>query len=121
ALLLLIAAIAGRLYGGRTGTLALLMGVMSPYFLANCIGQMSHPVTSVLLAGACLFYLEGIRAPRVAPFAWMLALTAAAFQARPFTAAVIGGTLGFAALWHFRREPLRVHLVALGGLCSAVC
>ena len=121
ALLLLIAAIAGRLYGARTGMLALLMGVMSPYFLANCIGQMSHPATSVLLAGACLFYLQGIRTARVAPFAWMLALTAAAFQIRPFTAAIIGGTLGFAALWHFRRERLRVHLLALGGLCCAAC
>ncbi len=120
-LLLLTAAIAGRLYDRNTATLAVIMGVLSPYFWINSIGRMSHTAAGALLAAACLFCFEGLRTRRTAAFAWMFAFMAVAFQVRPYTAAVIGGTLGLAALWYLRGDRIRIRLLGMGFLCCAAC
>jgi hypothetical protein len=121
AILLLMAAIAQRLFGGGAATVAVIMAVLSPFFLANCIGRMSHPACSVFLAAACLFCFEGMRTLRISPFLWMLLMITASFQVRPMTAAAVGAVLGLGTLWYLRGKHLFFEVLAWGFLFGAVC
>jgi hypothetical protein len=59
ALLLLIVQLGRKLFDHQTATIAVFLAVLSPYFLANCIGYMSHVSCAVLLV-ASLLYLQGL-------------------------------------------------------------
>jgi hypothetical protein len=114
ALLLLTAALAHRLYDRRTAVLAVFLAVFSPFFIGNCVWRMSHPACGVLLAAACLCCFRGLETQRSAPFVWMFLLILGAFQVRPFSGAVVGGTLSLATLWYLRRRPLFPKVLAWG-------
>ena len=115
-----MAAIAQRHWSCR-GDAGAIMALLSPYFLANCVGRMSHPACCVFLAGACLFCFDGLRTLRIRPFLWMLLLITAAFQVRPYTAAAIGAVLGPGSVWYLRRTRLFFPVLAWGALFGAVC
>ncbi|PWT99268.1 MAG: hypothetical protein C5B51_27595 [Terriglobia bacterium] len=120
AVLLITAAIARRVFDNSTAACAVVLAVLSPFFLANCIGRMSHPACAAMLAGACLFCFAGLRSRRLAHFAGMMALILAAVQVRPFTAAVVGGVLGLSALWYLRQERLFAGVLLLGAFFGAL-
>jgi hypothetical protein len=59
AMILVITFFIGRcIYSDREAQLALLLMVLSPFFLGNCLGHMSHPLCGLLLAGSTYFYFQ---------------------------------------------------------------
>ena len=120
ALLLLVALVATHLYGRTTASLAVLFGFLSPFFIANCVGRMSHPACGVLLAAACFFCFRGLHTRRLAAFVWMYLLIVLALQVRPLTAAVVGGTVATGALWYLRRDRIFARVLSVGVLFAAL-
>ena len=115
AILGLMYLIAQRLFDRSTASLAVVMAVLSPFFLANFVGRMSHVACGVFLAIACLFCFEGLRSLRIGAFTWMLVAIGAACQVRPATGVAVGMALALPTLWHVRRTPIwgRVLLLCL--------
>ncbi|HVX65080.1 MAG TPA: glycosyltransferase family 39 protein [Bryobacteraceae bacterium] len=121
ATLWLTVALARRLYDERVARLSALLLVLSPFFVLNAVGYMSHPACGAAIAGAALLLHKGLASRRLAHFAGMFALLACAFLMRPATAFAAGAVLGAALCWGLRREPARlVAALALGVLlCGA--
>jgi hypothetical protein len=118
-LLVLIGSIA-REVGGPDGVFpAVWMGSVSPYFLSNSIGYMSHALSSVLIAGALLLALRGTRARSLLRLAAMLALLAAAFHVRPFPAFLASVVMGLSVLIFLRREKRLFAIFAFFSTVSA--
>jgi 4-amino-4-deoxy-L-arabinose transferase-like glycosyltransferase len=115
-LLLIAAAIARHCYSIETGRLAVLIAVLSPFFLVNSVMRMSHMVCSVLIASACLLLFRGLRSEKLAPFAGAFALLGATFFVRPYTAFVLTAVLGLSALWCVRTDRRLLAKVALAGV-----
>jgi hypothetical protein len=116
ALLVIVALITGRLFDKATASLAVLLAVLSPFFLANCVGRMSHPACGLFLAAACFFCFRGLRTRRSIDFALMFLLIVLALQVRPLTGVVVGGTLGLGALWYLRSDRAFPRVLMLGAL-----
>ena len=109
-----------RLFGSALAALAVLMGVLSPFFIANCVGRMAHPLCGVLMAGACLCCFAGLHTGRLGPFLWMYVLIGLGCHVRPVTAAGVGAPLVLGALWYLRRNRLFAPLLAAGVLAGAL-
>lgn len=99
---------------------------LSPFFVLNCLGFMSHILCGLLLAGACFAYLSARDSKQ--PVAWylgMLVCVALGALVRPFTAACVGIVPVAAAGWQIRRQSkARLWFLfgaALLGLASAGC
>ncbi len=97
-LLLILGMVANEAFGPDAVLVATVMAALSPYFLAECVGRMSHTLDGVLIAASCLFCLQGIRTGKLSRFAWMFALLLYAFHVRPFTALVASTVLGLSML-----------------------
>lgn len=122
ALLLAISAATSRLIFGdyKTGTAVALLMALSPYYLTNCIGIMTHAFCGALIAGAIYLCFKGLRSRRLIDFAGMFALLSLACVARYFTGAVVAAVLGLVTLWCLRRDRVLVVRTALLGMLFAV-
>ena len=123
ALLLLITAMTARsLFGdAATGAIAALMLALSPYYLTNSVGIMTHAFCGTLVAGSIWLCLEGIRSRRLSRFIGMFALVSIACLTRYFTGAVMALALGLIALWGVRRDrKLLVRTLLAGALFAGL-
>ena len=103
-LLMVTRAIARRLFDERTADVAAWMAALSPLFLANGIGLMSHATCGVLVVSACRFCFEGVRTLRTRPFVWMVLALAATFHVRPYSGFIAACVLGCGTLVALRRK-----------------
>jgi hypothetical protein len=119
-LLLAIIGLAAReAFGPATVLPAVAMAALSPYFLANCVGRMSHALAGVLVAWATVLCIQGMKTGKLSRFGWMFLLLVATFQVRPLTALVASVVLGIGALIGTRtRWALCVRVAALGGTAA---
>ena len=112
------ARLAARYFGTRAGWMAVLLCVLSPFFMVNAVTSMSHMASGVLLAGATWLVLDGMETGRFGRYGWALLLVFLAAAVRPFTAVVFAGFF-FCVLmirhWGKSGERIRV-LVLFAGL-----
>lgn len=112
ALLFLLPAISRELVeDDRVGRIAVVVAVLSPYFLSNVVGRMSHGFSAVLVACAVLQLSRGVRTEKLWHFAAMYALLILEMHVRILTGAVAAAVLGISALVmvrHHRRLAGRV-------------
>lgn len=119
-LLVISAGAAQSIFGdGRIGAIAALMMALSPYYLTNSIGIMTHAFCGVLIIGAIWLFFQSVRARRLIGFAGMFALLSVACLTRYFTGAVMAAALGLAALWCVRRDRGLLVRTALVGMLFA--
>jgi hypothetical protein len=122
-LLVITGLIAREAFGAASVAPSLWIAVLSPFWLATCLGRLSEALCAVLVAGACLFCLRAMRAHSLRNFALMYILLVPGFLVRPFTALVASVVFGISALLWSRRNrgPLfRVALVSALAGCAAV-
>lgn len=103
-LLYLMTKIAAEALPAGQSRYAALIYVVSPFFVLNTIGFMSHVLSGVLASAATWSYL---RHRATGSLAWLVAMVAclgACATARPFTAACLAAVLVPAAVWSVRRE-----------------
>jgi hypothetical protein len=124
ALLLIITAATSELvFGGdgRTGPLAASMMALSPYYLTNSVGIMTHAFCGVIIGGAIWLCFKGLRLQRLRHLTWMFGLLSIACLTRYFTGAVMSVVLGLVALWCVRRNrTLLVRTALVGALFAAL-
>ncbi len=113
--------LARRLFGERTARIAAFLLLLSPFFVLNAVGYMSHPACGAAIAGATLLLHKGIESRRTAHFAGMFALLGAAFLMRPATGAAALAVLTPAFCWAGRRNLrlLATSLAAGAVICGA--
>jgi 4-amino-4-deoxy-L-arabinose transferase-like glycosyltransferase len=99
-----IAVIGTRIFSDKTGAVAVFFGVLSPFFLVNSIGMMSHAFCALLSIAACLALFIALATGKLWYYAGMFACLAAALQVRPYTGFVLALVLTSAALWLNRRN-----------------
>lgn len=88
---------------------SLLFLALSPFFVLNNVGFMSHTACAVLVAAATLFFFRGRVSHRAFWFVLMALCVAAALLVRPFTAVCIGTVLlvfTFFDLRHLGRQAI---------------
>lgn len=121
ALLLWIAgAVAKEVYGPAIPFVAIALTALSPYFLANSVGRMSHALAAVIVSFATLACLEGIRLRRLGRFIVMFGLLIFGFHVRPFTTMVAAVVLGLSALWGVRKDRSLLIRVGAAGFGAAI-
>ena len=105
-ILLLTARITRSLFADRTTTaLSVAILVLSPMFLLNCVGYLSHALCGVLIAASVLFCLKADD-PEQDRLAWLAApLIGLAALVRPFTAACIALPLVAYTIFCIWRRP----------------
>jgi len=119
--LLVIAAIGSRWFSRATGAMAALLAALSPFYLVNSIGMMSHALCALLAATACLALAAGLRTGKLRYYAAMFACLAATFQVRPYTGFVLTSVMTIAAVWFARaNRHLLIRLLAIGALFGAL-
>jgi hypothetical protein len=120
-LLVLIGYIAREVFGSAVVLPAIAMAALSAYMLANSVGRMSHGLSSVLVAAATLFCVQGLNTGKLSRFAWMFVLIIVAFHVRPFTAFVTAVVLGVGSLIGTRnRRGLCLRVAAIGAVAAAL-
>ncbi|MGH9584590.1 MAG: hypothetical protein ACRD4O_16835, partial [Bryobacteraceae bacterium] len=115
-LLVIAGLIAREAFGAAAVAPSLWVAVLSPFWLATCVGRLSEALCAVLVAGACLYCLRAMRAHSLRNFALMYAFLVPAFLVRPYTALVASAVYGIAALLWSRRD--RVLFVRIGFLSA---
>jgi len=100
--LLVLAAIGRQLFSAETGVAAVLLAVLSSFYLINSIGMMSHTLCALLSEVACLCLFRGLTTGRLSFFAGTFACLGFALQVRPYTAFVLATVMTVAALWETR-------------------
>lgn len=119
--LFVIAAIGSRWFSRETGVLAALLAALSPFFLINSVGMMSHALCALLAALACLALCEALSTGKLRYYAAMFACLAGTFQVRPYTGFVLTFVMTSAALWFVRNNRrLLVQVFAIGALFGAL-
>jgi hypothetical protein len=118
--LILVGKIARESIGEEAEFLAVAMTALSPYFFSISVGRMAHALMSVLVAGATLAFIRGIKTGRISFFAWMFAYLVFGFHVRPFTAFITAVVLGTALLMMTFRDTRRFALVATMGFGAAI-
>lgn len=85
----------------KAGSLAAALAVLSPYFVFNCVGYLSHACCAVLVAVGlwCLFRQRLLSEPSGTLWIGMFASMGAAFLVRPGTGAAAGLVLTAAGAW----------------------
>jgi hypothetical protein len=120
-LLVITAATARSIFGdATTGPVAALFMALSPYYLTNSVGIMTHAFCGVLVAAAIWLCFAGLRSRQLAQFAAMFALLGIACLTRYFTGAVMALLLGLVTLWNLRHDRALLVRTALVGIVSAV-
>jgi hypothetical protein len=119
--LVVIAAIGSRWFSRDAGTLAVVFAALSPFYLINSVGMMSHALCALLAAAACLCLCVAVSTRQVRYFAAMFACLACTFQVRPYTAFVVTIVMASAAIWPTRdNRKLLVQVVVVGALFGAI-
>ncbi len=119
--LTVIAAIGKQAFSRETGMMAAMFAALSPFYLVNSIGMMSHALCALLAATACLALFRGFATESLWYYAGMFACLSATFQVRPYTGFVLTLVLTAAALWLNRdRRPALVRILAIGILFGAL-
>ena len=120
-----IAAIGIRIFSYPTGALAVLFGVLSPFFLVNSIGMISHAICAFFSVVACLALFQALTTGKLRYYGAMFASLAAALQVRPYTGFVLALVLTSAALWLNRgNRTILLRVFALGiffGVIALAC
>lgn len=119
--LFVLAAIGRQLFSAEIGAMAVLFAVLSPFYLVNSVGMMSHTLCALLSEIACLCLFRGLATGRLKFFAGMFACLGFALQVRPYTAFVLAAVLTIAALWETRANAgLCARIVGLGAVIGGV-
>lgn len=100
--------IAILLFDSQIASLALFFVCASPFFTFHCMGFLSHPACSALVAAATLFFFRGLRSHRTADFVWMLLFLGAGLLVRPSTTTYVALVLGPTTLWVLRHDRSRL-------------
>ena len=123
--LFVMAAIGNRVFSYEIGAIAVFFGVLSPFFLVNSIGMMSHAFCALLSAMACLALFGALATGKLWYYAGTFICLATTLQVRPYTGFVLTLVLVSAALWLNRRNRkvlLRVFSIGiLFGLIALAC
>ena len=107
---------ARNLFDSRVASLAVLFLVLSPFFLANIVGSMSHASCALFVALACHFCVRGLSENRTRFFVAAFVLVGVACQIRPVTGVAVGAALGGAALyWNHKRRRVLFGTIVAGG------
>jgi hypothetical protein len=113
--LLVIAACGSRCFSKETGLIAALFAALSPFYLVNSIGMMSHALCALLAASACLALFKDLATGSLWYYAGMFACLSATLQVRPYTGFVLTLVLTAAALWLNRENrPALARIFAIG-------
>jgi len=119
--LMIMATIGRLLFSVETGIVAVLLAVLSSFYLVNSIGMMSHALCALLSILACLCLFRGLATGRLSSFTGMFACLALALQVRPYTAFVLAVILTVVALWGTRTDlRLWVRVLGVGTLFGAI-
>jgi hypothetical protein len=102
--LIVMVACGSRCFSRATGLIAAFLAALSPLYLVNSIGMMSHALCALLAATACLALFSGLATGRLRDYAAMFACLSAALQVRTYTGFVLALTLTAAALWLNRKN-----------------
>ncbi len=103
--LVTIAAIGRQIFSERAGLLASCFAALSPFYLVNSIGMMSHALCGLLSAVACFCLFRGLATGRLPYFWGMFACLGFSLQVRPYTAFVLAVVMTVTALWRTRTQP----------------
>lgn len=119
-LLLVIAGLIAReAFGADAVAPTLWIAVLSPYWLATCVGLLSDALCAVLVAGACFYCLRTLHSRSLRNFVLMYAFLVAAFLVRPYTAFVASALYGIAALLRsWRNRPLFIRVACVSALAG---
>lgn len=113
--LLVIAACGSLCFSKETGSVAVLVAILSPFYLVNSIGMMSHALCALLAATACFALFRGLATGGLWYYTAMFACLAATLQVRPYTGFVLTLVLSTAALWLNRKNrSILVRILAIG-------
>ncbi|NDQ56078.1 MAG: hypothetical protein GZ088_03265 [Acidipila sp.] len=107
--------LARRVFGSKIANLSVWIVVLSPIFITNVLGTMSHALCALCIVAACLLCFEGLKTLKALPFAGMFALGGFSCFVRPLTGFAITAVLGLSTLWYLRmhrRLWLRVFVLA---------
>ena len=118
--LLAIAAIGKRIFSPAIAVVAVFLGILSPFFLVNSIGMMSHALCALLSAAACLALFGAFRTGNLWYYAGMFSALAFTLQVRPYTGFVLSLVLTMAAFWLNRDNRPALAKVFLIGLFFGV-
>lgn len=119
--LFVITAIGSRWFSREVGAVAALLAVLSPFYLVNSVGMMSHALCALLAATACLALCKALSTGGLRYYTAMFAYLACMFQVRPYTAFVLTLVMTTAALWFARtNRKLLVQVLAVGTLIGAL-
>ena len=119
-LVVLIAELGRQLYDRRTGRLAGILALFSPFLFILSSTHLSHVPTAFFCA-LCMWAVVRLLRTRgwgygaLAGFAMGMA-----FLCRPLTALVVGAVIGLAPLWYWRRSLSRWRAVAAALLLAAL-
>jgi hypothetical protein len=120
-LLLVIRRIAVEVFDATVADAATVFIALAPPYQVYCAGKLSHPLAGLLIAGATLLCLRGVRTLKISRFVAMFALLAASFHVRPFTAFVAAVVLGCASLWMLRHNrPALLRTAVLAAIAAVV-
>lgn len=115
--LLVIAGIGSRWFSRGVGTFAVVLAAMSPFYLINSVGMMSHALCALLSASACFAFCQGHATGKRIYYVAMFACLAATFQVRPYTGFVLTVVMTCAALWLSRSDRSRLlNIVGMGAV-----
>jgi len=113
--LVTIVVIGREIFSADAGLLAAFFAALSPFYLVNSIGMMSHALCGLLSAAACYCLFRGLHTGRLSFFAAMFAALGYGLQVRPYTAFVLAVAMTAAALWQARNNSaLAVRIFVLG-------
>ncbi len=119
--LVCIAVLAKLIFNPPAGALAVFFAVLSPFFLVNSIGMMSHAFCALLSAVACMALFSALKTGSLWYYAGMFACLATALQVRPYTGFVLTLVLTAAALFLNRnKRTVLMRVLSIGAFFGAI-
>ena len=119
--LFVIAAIGSRWFSREAGAFATVLAGLSPFYLINSVGMMSHALCAFLSATACFAFCQGHTTGKRIYYVAMFACLAATLQVRPYTGFVMTVVMTCAALWLSRSDWRRLlSIVTIGAVFGAL-
>jgi len=119
--LFVLAAIGRQVFSEESGVAAVILAVLSSFYLINSMGMMSHTLCALLSEVACLCLFRGLATGRLSFFAGMFACLGFALQVRPYTAFVLAAVMASTALWETRTNPrLCARVLGIGVLLGGL-
>lgn len=119
--LLVIAACGSRRFSRDAGAVAVFFAALSPFYLVNSVGMMSHALCALLAAVACFALFSGLATGSLWYYAGMFACLSATLQVRPYTGFVVTLVLTAAALWLNRNNrPTLLRIFGIGVFWGAI-